>query len=140
MLILNIFLRFSSVRTSFLSPENIICPASPVPVCSTLVMTSEGVFFRPMKDFGALLHTDEGAGRVNALINEMLDSGKAFTAVELSIAARKLWPPEKACCYTHLVYSCLREKLKAGTIVRINDIGQASLPGAGVPEWRFCKA
>ena len=118
-------------------PEDVICPASPVPVCSTLVMTADGVSFKPMPEFGPMMHTGEGVLRVSAMIDSMLESGKSFTAVELSIAARKLWPPEKACCYTHWVYTCLCEKLQNGTVVQENCTGQASLPGAAVPEWRF---
>ena len=85
------------------------------------------------------MHHDEGAYRVSVLLDELLASGKSFTAVELSLAARKLWSPEKACCYTHWVYSYLRENLMNGNLVQLNETGNASLPGAAVPEWRFQK-
>ncbi|MBR2642581.1 MAG: hypothetical protein IKD46_05575 [Lentisphaeria bacterium] len=120
-------------------PEDILMPPAVVPACSTLVMTAGGISCKPMTEFGSLMHHDEGAYRVSVLLDELLASGKSFTAVELSLAARKLWPPEKACCYTHLVYSYLRENLMNGNLVQLNETGKASLPGAVVPEWRFQK-
>lgn len=119
--------------------EDMLTPASPVPMCCTLKMTREGVTFRPMPEFGHLLHKDEGSCRVAGIIEEMLSDGKALTAVELSLAARKLWPPEKAACYTHHVYTYLRENLKNGTLEMITDTAPSSLPGARAPEWRFKK-
>ena len=120
-------------------PENLLVPASPVPMGCTLVMTCSGVSFRPMTSVGRLLHQDEGAGRVAALMEEKFADGKAYTAVELSIAARKLWPPEKACCYTHWVYTYLRENLMNGSLEKLEGCGTPSLPGGSVPEWRFRK-
>ena len=128
------------LASSAMAFQDVACgPAAAVPMGSTLRMDAGGVSFRPMKEFLPLLHTDEGGCRVAALMAEMLADGKAFTAVELSIAARKLWPPEKACCYTHYVYTYLQEKLACGELEKLAGSAESSLPGAMAPEWRFRK-